>query len=153
MKVTKQINLDAAKSFGIAGHDSSEINNQLKSLVRETDDNIDQRENAMTYKFYGIQLVLPKAVLKPVEKCCYNDNVRYPFLFKLQGADLIKALIRHYFFDEKPLSADDSGKIVDSAVKACRELNITPESVTSNLSYLKAWIIYKCNQILTNYIS
>lgn len=153
MKVTKQIDLDAAKSFGIAGRDSSEINNQLQSIIRETDDNIDQRESCSTYKFFGIQLVLPKSALRPVEKCCYNDGTRYPFLFRKQGDEFIKALIRHYLFDEKLISADDSAEIIDRSVKACHELGIEPDKISSNLSYLKTWIIYKCNQILTNYIS
>lgn len=153
MKVTKQINLDYAKNFGLAGRDSSEISNQLQSLIRETDNNIDQRNDSSAYTFYGITVVLPKAVITPVEKCCFQDGSRYPFLYKQSGTDLIKALIRHYLFNDKLISNDNSRDIINRAVDECRSMHIEPQTVNSNLSYLRAWLIYKCNQILTNYIS
>lgn len=153
MKVTKQINLDLAKKYGISGRNESELENQLQTIVRDTDDNIDRRSISSTYKFLGISVNIPDSAIKPVQKCCAQDDTRYRFLYKTQKEELLKALISHYLYDDKPLTKDDATDIIDRAIEECRKLGLEPERVSSNTSYLRTWLIYKLNQVLANYIS
>lgn len=153
MKVTKQMNLELAEKFGFTGQNASEIDNQIHSLMQETDDNIDRRKESSTYRFWGLSVNIPDSVIKPVQKCCSQDGKRYSFLYKKEREDLLKTLISHYMFDDKPLSAENAQEAIDRAVTECQRLNIEPERISSNVSYLRTWLIYKLNQILTNYIS
>ncbi|SDW49984.1 hypothetical protein SAMN05216391_10963 [Lachnospiraceae bacterium KHCPX20] len=152
MKVTKQLNPKVLENFRLSGDSQTDIKNRILHIQEDTKKNIQAKKYVVTVNVIGLSITINKNILDLINKVSKYDKNGHPFLYKLTNAELLKAIIQYYLFDNKAITKDNQLDLLDKVKVTCKKNGTDITKMKDDLECLSYWVEEKCQKIIMLYL-